>query len=394
MKNSNKKGFTLVELIIVIAVIGVLAAILIPVFANVIEKANKKSAYSDAKNALEIYIADSTDYTGGMCIGEGSIFKIRKANKDWYYTYYDNGLHEGSGADDSNPLISLLIPDGSVKVMAEDSYYIDEQDTETQICNNLPNTVIIYNTGADATYTPPEATPTTRTCTVNIHCTNYDGSFYSSKIHSDTVTNTVELSLGDNEIPFEQIKASPWKGWRGELKEYEQNNRGWKIVQVEQGDTTLTPKVNIIVHLDSLSQDTVNVNVYTAFVRRSNAPADNSLLNSGRHHVELICWDVVNAAQDWVEHVYMYYDLEEGTNRISTQEIYDSGILPPCHIEGCHWEIFGVLNDKYATGGGAPVPEESELPDTSLSYVEIELDNESFVETEKYFCWLKPVPND
>ncbi|MBQ9949969.1 MAG: prepilin-type N-terminal cleavage/methylation domain-containing protein, partial [Clostridia bacterium] len=36
----TKHGFTLVELIIVIAVIGVLAAILIPVFSNVIDKAN------------------------------------------------------------------------------------------------------------------------------------------------------------------------------------------------------------------------------------------------------------------------------------------------------------------------------------------------------------------
>ena len=49
----NDKGFTLVELIIVIAVIGVLAAILIPVFSNVMEKANAKSALTDARNTVE-----------------------------------------------------------------------------------------------------------------------------------------------------------------------------------------------------------------------------------------------------------------------------------------------------------------------------------------------------
>ena len=43
MKKTNK-GFTIVELIIVIAVIGILAAILIPAFSNIIEKANAKSA--------------------------------------------------------------------------------------------------------------------------------------------------------------------------------------------------------------------------------------------------------------------------------------------------------------------------------------------------------------
>ena len=40
MKNKNKKGFTIVELIIVIAVIAILASILIPTFANLISKAN------------------------------------------------------------------------------------------------------------------------------------------------------------------------------------------------------------------------------------------------------------------------------------------------------------------------------------------------------------------
>ena len=40
MKRNTKKGFTIVELIIVIAVIAVLAAVLIPTFSNLIQKAN------------------------------------------------------------------------------------------------------------------------------------------------------------------------------------------------------------------------------------------------------------------------------------------------------------------------------------------------------------------
>ena len=58
---NKKKGFTLVELIIVIAVIGVLAAILIPTFSNVIDKANAKSAYSDAKSIVSQLITEITD---------------------------------------------------------------------------------------------------------------------------------------------------------------------------------------------------------------------------------------------------------------------------------------------------------------------------------------------
>ena len=43
MKNSNKKGFTIVELVIVIAVIAILAAVLIPTFSGLVKKANLSS---------------------------------------------------------------------------------------------------------------------------------------------------------------------------------------------------------------------------------------------------------------------------------------------------------------------------------------------------------------
>ena len=41
MKKTNKKGFTIVELVIVIAVVAILAAVLIPTFVNVVKKANE-----------------------------------------------------------------------------------------------------------------------------------------------------------------------------------------------------------------------------------------------------------------------------------------------------------------------------------------------------------------
>ena len=123
MKKTNK-GFTLVELIIVIAVIGVLAAILIPVFSNVIEKANAKSAFSDAKNALEIYIADKSTGDGAEVIKDGSVFKVRKANKDWYFTYKDNGLTQ-------NENVNVEPSHGTTEITKSD-------------VANLPATVTIY----------------------------------------------------------------------------------------------------------------------------------------------------------------------------------------------------------------------------------------------------------
>ena len=55
MKKKLKKGFTLVELVIVIAVIAILSAVLIPTFGNVIQNANDSAAFSTASNALTKY---------------------------------------------------------------------------------------------------------------------------------------------------------------------------------------------------------------------------------------------------------------------------------------------------------------------------------------------------
>ena len=65
MKKMNKKGFTIVELVIVIAVIAILAAVMIPTFGGIIKKANKSSAEQTAKalwkEAYGIDLADGLE---------------------------------------------------------------------------------------------------------------------------------------------------------------------------------------------------------------------------------------------------------------------------------------------------------------------------------------------
>ncbi len=62
MKRNNKKGFTIVELVIVIAVIAILSAVLIPTFGGIMDKANKSAAEQMARNGYtENYAKDLSD---------------------------------------------------------------------------------------------------------------------------------------------------------------------------------------------------------------------------------------------------------------------------------------------------------------------------------------------
>ena len=95
MKKNLKKGFTIVELVIVIAVIAILSAVLIPTFGNVISNAKKSAAQSEASNAISQYVTNQaqagadTNIADGYVIVLDSRFDIvdstttSKVNADW-----------------------------------------------------------------------------------------------------------------------------------------------------------------------------------------------------------------------------------------------------------------------------------------------------------------------
>lgn len=68
MMRLNKKGFTLIELMIVLAVVAVLTAVLVPTFASVVGNANELNAVAVASSLYRKCLA--LDLADGKCDGQ------------------------------------------------------------------------------------------------------------------------------------------------------------------------------------------------------------------------------------------------------------------------------------------------------------------------------------
>ena len=109
----NQKGFTLLEIMLVVAVLAVLAAILTPIVVHRMEKADITAAQSGVNaiiKAIENFRSDTKEYPDS---------RNHNSNPDYYYYLYTNGdgpVFDGAtwGIRDDNIKNHLILnnPDG------------------------------------------------------------------------------------------------------------------------------------------------------------------------------------------------------------------------------------------------------------------------------------------
>ena len=85
-----KKAFTITELVIVIAVIAILAAVLIPTFSTVISKANESAAMQECRNE---WTEMSVDIIGNEEKGDDYLFEYKNGKDTYYYIVVDGNFN-------------------------------------------------------------------------------------------------------------------------------------------------------------------------------------------------------------------------------------------------------------------------------------------------------------
>ena len=176
MRNRNKKGFTLVELVIVIAVIAILAGVMIGTFAGVISRAQQSAKVQEWKAAVDAayvdYVADEHEVPGFIKV-DGTTVEFKKAT------------------------------DTGITALGVETYALDGSDPAQAYKNATLNTFVILDE-ANKVYFIWNTDGTYAVVATNnaLTQTTLDTGFTDGGVSADTLTQTTVKTLTYNSVVY------------------------------------------------------------------------------------------------------------------------------------------------------------------------------------------------
>ena len=141
MKN-NKKGFTIVELVVVIAVIAILAAVLIPTFSSITNSARESAALQEAKSGSETVLALTTG-----TLPENSAFIVaddeESDTNDYTFVFAGQKIQNVNAVEEFSDVLNMCkrndvmtsgsATEGYIVYVSADAMTLDEEDQVTDV---------------------------------------------------------------------------------------------------------------------------------------------------------------------------------------------------------------------------------------------------------------------
>ncbi len=135
----NKKGFTLAELLIVVAIIAVLVAISFPIFSSELEKSREVTDLANIRSAYAEAMAMAYSSADGIGWAYTDYMKSNGLEVNEHWDYVDNKV-AGITLEDINKGPSNLYPNENVG-LCEVIVHIDGKKPEIQIRQSNPGTI-------------------------------------------------------------------------------------------------------------------------------------------------------------------------------------------------------------------------------------------------------------
>ncbi|WP_099362067.1 type II secretion system protein [Fredinandcohnia onubensis] len=113
----NQKGLTLIELLAVIVILGIIAAIAVPAIGNVINNSRDNAALADAQQIIEgakLYVASEGISSGTATITSANLTDYVEKAGTFTSVKFTNGVYSIVGHTDANKVLGKDATTGEI----------------------------------------------------------------------------------------------------------------------------------------------------------------------------------------------------------------------------------------------------------------------------------------